>query len=109
MWSHHHALEESDPALAQWLDNGPINLGSHVVSDEELAREMVSAFYVLLDYRDTMSQSSNIQVLWKVKAYGDIQNVVDEIIGKEIEEGNVLVGRRAGLDIASIRTLYGPP
>ena len=63
---------------------------------------MVSAFHVLLDYHDTKSRSSNIQVLWKVKACGDIQNVVDEIIGKEIEEGKVLVGRRTDLDIAAL-------
>ena len=86
-------LEECDPVLTKWLDNGPtvmINLGSHVVSDEKLAREMASAFRILLDYHDQQG-SSNIQVLWKVKASGDIQEVVDEILGKEIKEGRVKV------------------
>ena len=33
-------LEESDPGLMKWLDNGPtvlINLGSHVFSDQNVA------------------------------------------------------------------------
>ena len=86
-------LEESDPALMKWLDNGPIvliNLGSHVVSDEKHAREMACAFRIMLDYHDQQG-SRKIQVLWKVKACGDIQKAIDEIIGKEIKEGRVKV------------------
>ena len=86
-------LEESDPALMRWLDNGPtvlVNLGSHVVSNEKLSREMASAFRVLLDYHEQQG-SRKIQMLWKVRADGDIQNAVDEVIGKEIKEGRVRV------------------
>ncbi|KAI9568651.1 hypothetical protein HD554DRAFT_2021844 [Boletus coccyginus] len=86
-------LEETDPALMKWLDNGPtvlVNLGSHVVSNEKLAREMASAFRILLDYHDQQG-SQRIQVLWKAKADGDIQRVIDEVIGKEINEGKVRV------------------
>ncbi|KAI9568646.1 hypothetical protein HD554DRAFT_2021909 [Boletus coccyginus] len=86
-------LEETDPALMKWLDNGPtvlVNLGSHVISNENLAREMASSFRILLDYHDQQG-SQKIQVLWKVKADGDIQSVIDEVIGKEINEGKVRV------------------
>ena len=101
-------LEESDPVLMKWLDNGPtvlINLGSHVVSDELLAREMASAFRILLDYHDRQG-SRKIQLLWKARAEGDIQNVVDEVIGKEIKERRVKVV--AWLDAEPISVLQHP-
>ncbi|KAH0828094.1 hypothetical protein J3R83DRAFT_3753 [Lanmaoa asiatica] len=109
-------VEESDPALMKWLDNGPtvmINLGSHVVSDGKLAREMASAFRTLLDYHDQNSDGK-IQVLWKAMANGDIQTVLDEVVGNEIKEGRgegaALVGGRADFDItASKRGLSGLP
>ncbi|KAF8126147.1 hypothetical protein EV363DRAFT_1174673 [Boletus edulis] len=99
-------LEESDPELMKWLDNGPtvlINLGSHVVSDEKLTREMVTAFRILLDHHDKKGGTSRIQVLWKVKADGDIQHVIDEILGKEIREKRVKVV--AWLDVEPISIL----
>ena len=102
-------LEESDPELMKWLDNGPtvlINLGSHVVADERIAREMVSAFRILLDYHDKKGGSSNVQVLWKAKANGDIQKVIDGIIGKEIKEGKVKVV--AWLDAEPVSVLQHP-
>ncbi|KAG8214161.1 hypothetical protein J3R82DRAFT_10936 [Butyriboletus roseoflavus] len=86
-------LEETDPALMKWLDDGPtvmVNLGSHVVSDERVAREMASAFRILLDYHNQRG-ASKIQVLWKVMESGDIQGAIDDIIGKEIKEGRVKV------------------
>ncbi|KAH0828098.1 glycosyltransferase family 1 protein [Lanmaoa asiatica] len=86
-------LEESDPALMKWLDNGPtvmINLGSHILSDERFAAEMASAFRILLNYHDRKG-ASKIQVLWKAKASGDIQTTIDKIIGKEVKEGRVKV------------------
>ena len=101
-------LEESDPALMKWLDNGPtvmINLGSHVLSDEKLAREMAGAFRILLNYHDQQG-SSNIQVLWKAKASGDNQKVINEIIGKEIKEGRVKVV--AWLDAEPVSILQHP-
>ncbi|KAF8555818.1 UDP-Glycosyltransferase/glycogen phosphorylase [Imleria badia] len=102
-------LEESDLALMKWLDNGPtvlINLGSHVVADGKLAREIVSAFRILLDYHDKKGGSSKIQVLWKVKADGNIQKVIDEIVGKEIKEGRIKVV--AWLDAEPVSILQHP-
>ena len=87
------SLEESDPALMKWLDNKPtvlINLGSHVVPNEKLAREMASALHILLYYHDKRG-SSKIQVLWKLKTDVGIEKMIDEIIGKEIEEGRIKV------------------
>ena len=101
-------LEKSDPALMKWLDNGPtvmINLGSHMVSDEKLAREMSCAFRMLLDYHDKRG-SSKIQVLWKAKTEGDIHKVIDEIIGKEMKEGRIKVV--AWLDAEPVSILQHP-
>lgn len=86
-------LEEIDPALMKWLDNGPtvmINLGSHILANANFAREMAGAIRILLDSRDR-NRLGNIQALWKVKANGEIQTVVEEIIGKEMKEGKVKV------------------
>ena len=102
-------LEESDPALMKWLDNGPtvmVNLGSHVVSNERLAGEMSRAFRILLGYHDKKSGFTKIQVLWKVKTDVDIEKVIDEVIGKEIEEGRIKV--MAWLDAQPISILQHP-
>lgn len=100
-------LQESDPALMKWLDNGPtvmINLGSHVGSNEKLAREMASAIRIAMDYHDR--RQSNIQVLWKAKARGNIHAVIDEIIGKEVREGRVKI--LAWLDAEPVSILQHP-
>ncbi|KAF8550450.1 UDP-Glycosyltransferase/glycogen phosphorylase [Imleria badia] len=102
-------LKESDPELMKWLDNGPtvlINLGSHVVSDEKLARQMTGAFRILLDHHDKKTGSGKIQVLWKAKADGDIQKVLDEVIGEEIRHGRVRVV--AWLDVEPVSILQHP-
>ena len=101
-------LEESDPALMKWLDKRPtvlINLGSLAVSDQKIAREMASAFRILLDYHDRKG-SSRIQVLWKAKSDEDIRKVIDEIIGKEIEEGRIRVV--TWLDVEPVSILQHP-
>ncbi|KAG8216525.1 hypothetical protein J3R82DRAFT_6641 [Butyriboletus roseoflavus] len=82
-----------------------INLGSHTLSDQKLAREMASAFRILLDYH-ARNGASKIQVLRKVKANGDIRPVINEIIGKEIEEGRVKVV--AWLDAEPVSILQHP-
>ena len=101
-------LEESDPALMKWLDNGPtvmINLGSHVASDEKIAREIAGAIRILLDHHDKRGPRK-MQVLWKAKASGDVEKVIEEIIGKEIKEGRVKV--LAWLDAEPISVLQHP-
>lgn len=101
-------LEESDPALMRWLDNGPtvlINLGSHVLSDEKVATEIATAVRTLLDYHNQQG-FRRIQVLWKAKADGNIQKVVDEVVGKEIKEGSVKVV--AWFDIEPVSILQHP-
>ena len=101
-------VEESDPELMKWLNNGPtvlINLGSHRVSNKKLAKEMASAFRVLLDYH-AQQGFSKIQVLWKVKADGDIRQIIDETVGKEIMEGRVKVV--AWLDAEPVSILQHP-
>ena len=101
-------LEDKDPALMKWLDNGPtvlINRGSHVVSDEKLAREMASAMRIMLDYHDKKG-SNKIQVLWKARPVGDFEKVIDEIIGKEMKEGRIKVV--AWLDTEPVSILQHP-
>ncbi|KAH0834892.1 hypothetical protein J3R83DRAFT_10538 [Lanmaoa asiatica] len=70
-----------------------INPGSHSVSDDKLTREMASA---LPDYHGRNGAE-------KAEADGDIQTVINKIIGKEIKEGIL-----AGLEAESVSTLQYP-
>ncbi|KAJ3810208.1 hypothetical protein F5876DRAFT_42254 [Lentinula aff. lateritia] len=66
-----------DPELTAWLDQAPtvlINLGSHVTFDHSAIRELAGGFLPLLQ------SHPNIQILWKLRPEGDIQNVLDECI-----------------------------
>lgn len=86
-------LEESDPVLMKWLDNGPtvmINLGSHVLADEKIAMEIAGAIRILLVHHEKKG-TSRMQVLWKAKASGNIENAIRDVVGQEIEEGRVKV------------------
>lgn len=101
-------IEERDPALTKWLDNGPtvmINLGSHVVSDDKIAREVGGAIRILLDHHNTKG-NGQMQVLWKAKASGDVDRVVRDMVGKEIKEGRVKVV--AWLDPEPVSVLQHP-
>ncbi|KAG9316542.1 glycosyltransferase family 1 protein [Chiua virens] len=87
-------LEEIDPELKKWLDDRPtvmINLGSHVESDVKFARAVTGAIRILLACHDKERSDRQMQVLWKVKANGDVQRAIDEIVRKEISEGTVKV------------------
>ncbi|CAG8958973.1 hypothetical protein HYFRA_00012130 [Hymenoscyphus fraxineus] len=60
-------VSKVDPELEAWLEQGPtvlINLGSHIKTDGQMAREFAVALKVLLDRRP------KIQVLWKLKTTG---------------------------------------
>lgn len=66
-----------DPELTAWLDQAPtvlINLGSHVTFDHYAIRELAGGFLPLLQ------SHPNIQILWKLRPEGDIQNVLDECV-----------------------------
>ncbi|KAG9311634.1 hypothetical protein JVU11DRAFT_7866 [Chiua virens] len=76
-----------------------------VESDEEFAREMAGAFRILLEHHDQRG-SDGMQVLWKVQAKGDIQEAINETIGKEIREGRVRV--LAWLEAEPISILQHP-
>jgi UDP:flavonoid glycosyltransferase YjiC (YdhE family) len=96
-------VEESDPKLLAWLEQGPtvlINLGSHVRMDDAMAREFARALKVLLDSRP------DVQVLWKLKKSGglglrgngkseshggDVTANSLEVIGKDIASGRIRV------------------
>lgn len=81
-------IEQSDPELANWLDQAPtalVNLGTHAKSDEHFVQEMATGMRVLLD------QDTHVQVLWKIKAKGEIQAPLRDILGKEIDSGRVKI------------------
>ncbi|KAL0574019.1 hypothetical protein V5O48_007941 [Marasmius crinis-equi] len=80
-------VEEADPELAAWLENGPtvlVNLGSHVISDKEFLRELGMGLRIMF------ASVEGVQVLWKVKlkVSGD-RDVVDGILGEEIKRGRL--------------------
>ncbi|THU92068.1 UDP-Glycosyltransferase/glycogen phosphorylase [Dendrothele bispora CBS 962.96] len=79
---------EQDPSLAKWLDEREtvmINLGSHVTSDTELTRELAGGIRIFL------SRNPNVQVLWKLKAQGEVYDTLRDLVGKEMDEGQVKV------------------
>jgi len=81
------AVEESDPLLAAWLENGPtvmVNLGTHASSDKTFAFQLASGLRVLLD------KEKEIQILWKLKGNGDIQDALTEL-GYDVNRGRVKI------------------
>ncbi|THU81034.1 UDP-Glycosyltransferase/glycogen phosphorylase [Dendrothele bispora CBS 962.96] len=81
-------IMEQDPLLAKWLDEREtvmINLGSHVTSDVKLTRELAGGIRILL------SRNPNVQVLWKLKAQGEVYDALRDLVGKEMDEGQVKV------------------
>jgi len=70
-------LSETDPSLARWITQAPtvyVNLGTHVVVDEEFAVEMARGLRTMLDavenilWRD--ERLRGLQVLWKLNLKG---------------------------------------
>ncbi len=60
-------VEEADPKLAAWLHRRPtvyINLGTHVLYDNDNKRSLAGAIKLLLEA--AAEQKQDIQVLWKV-------------------------------------------
>ena len=89
-------LKVIDPALEAWLARAPtilINLGSHVLFDEELASEFAKAIHNLL------TSKTGMQVLWKLKSKPE-SNIRSSfksrtgpfsIISQEMENGRVRI------------------
>lgn len=72
-------VQESDPALAKWLDNPGmktvlVNLGSHVTLNAKHIRELGGGICILL------ASMNNIQVLWKIMADGEVQSALQEVV-----------------------------
>ncbi|KAL0575337.1 hypothetical protein V5O48_006639 [Marasmius crinis-equi] len=85
-------VEEADPELGIWIDKGPtilVNLGSHAISDEGYVTELAKGLRIMFA---SGGVPSHTQVLWKVKLGGgdsQIRNVIEGIIGAEIQEDRV--------------------
>lgn len=66
-------VAEVDPDLARWLARGPtiyINLGTHVLMNEDTAAEMATALRIVLDHARSSIQKrvklEKLQVIWKL-------------------------------------------
>ena len=66
-------VAEVDPDLAQWLSQGPtiyINLGTHVLMNEDTAVEMATALRIVLDHARSsahkQAKMERLQVIWKL-------------------------------------------
>ena len=81
-------ITESDPEMAKWLQQAPtilVNLGSHVVSDAQVARELASGLRVILDCRP------DLQVLWKLRSKDSVGDSLSEVLGKEMKSKRVRI------------------
>jgi hypothetical protein len=81
------SLAETDPKLNAWLQQRPtvlINLGSHIVADQNLAAEFAAGIKMLLDRRP------DVQVLWKLKTKNGLGDAL-HVIANEIEQKRVWI------------------
>ncbi|KAF5319763.1 hypothetical protein D9758_018848 [Tetrapyrgos nigripes] len=72
-------LESFDSDTLQWLNNPGlktilVNLGSHVISNADHIRELGGGLRILL------SKFSDVQILWKIIADGEVQAALTEVV-----------------------------
>ncbi|TFK33934.1 hypothetical protein BDQ12DRAFT_738513 [Crucibulum laeve] len=86
----------ADTELASWLQNGGgrtilINLGTHALSDNFMAKEIAQAIGSVIQHE--RNQGRYLQVLWKLKVVegSSVETTVNEELGKEIGAGRVRV------------------
>jgi len=94
-------IQKSDPEMLAWLSRGPtlyINPGSLVRVDESQALEMAAAIKsVLRKAKEPGNEAmSNLQVIWKLKKYGDYDTkstkcAMYDILGPEMESGLIKI------------------
>ncbi|KAJ3770738.1 hypothetical protein FB446DRAFT_790233 [Lentinula raphanica] len=75
-------IQTADPELAAWLDQAPtvvVNLGSHVTFDSSAIRQIAGGF------RPLLRSHPKIQILWKLRPEGDVQEVLDECIERDAD------------------------
>lgn len=90
------SVEEMDPKLAAWLQRRPtvyINLGTHVLYEDDTNSSLAGAIRSLLDAASDVGK--DIQVLWKVnrdkgQAKSDHSGLYKEI-GQAAEDQRVLI------------------
>ena len=81
-------VSEVDPGLATWLKRKPtilINLGTHARIPVEDARELASGLRTVLD------RQPNLQVLWKLKFKGSVDDGISSILDKELASDTVRI------------------
>ena len=79
---------ETDPELATWLQRGPtvlVNLGTHAKICSEDARELASGLRIVLD------RCPNLQVLWKLKFKGSLDEIILSVLNKELASNQVRI------------------
>ena len=79
---------QSDPELETWLKRAPtvlVNLGSHVSCDSDYASELAGGLRILLDRRP------DVQILWKMKPRGQVDEDFSRVLAHEIRSGQVRI------------------
>ena len=92
-------VSDIDPELAVWLKQQPtilINLGSHVVSQNTDARQLASGLRVVLD------QHQDLQVLWKLKLQGPLDEEIAQTLATELSSDRVRITSWLKADPAAI-------
>jgi hypothetical protein len=98
-------VENGDPDLHAWLEQGPtvlIVLGSHTKYDDRTALEMAGAIRMVLDSAD----DDRVQVLWKMKlSRGETEGesgILLEAVSSLLSTGRVRVETWLSVDPASL-------
>lgn len=92
------SITDTDPELEKWLAAGStiyINLGSLCMVDEDQALNLAKALRCVLD-RAKQDQLLQLQVLWKLKKYGDYETTtpgcrIHDVLGPEIDADRVRI------------------
>lgn len=92
-------LAVTEPELETWLQKRRtilVNMGSHVESDANDARELASGLRFVLD------SQRDLQVLWKLKYKGPLDSIISQILAPELADGRVKIETWLTADPVSI-------
>lgn len=92
-------VSEGDPDLAAWLQRKPtilVNLGTHARILVEDARELASGLRMVL------ARQSKLQVLWKLKSKGPLDDQISSILNKELASDTVRIKSWLAADPSAI-------
>ncbi|KAF9261535.1 UDP-Glycosyltransferase/glycogen phosphorylase, partial [Marasmius fiardii PR-910] len=88
------SIKDDDPELKTWLDSSErprtvlINLGSHVISNAEAAKQIAIGIRLMLSDSE---EGGKVQFLWKLLPEPESRKALKEVISEEMEKGIVKV------------------